>query len=120
MFLSSDVDPQTRQTNKMITPQAAIEAASAVGGVLAIVGVLLNNGRYRVCFMVWIVSNTIAAGAHLSTSPPMWSMAGKDLVFLGLAVAGWIQWGRPRPTANSQQPTANIQLDDHGGEREGR
>ena len=69
-----------------------IELISLVAGILAIVGVVFNNHRMRVCFVVWLVSNAMSAGIHLNAH--LWSMAGRDCVFLILAVQGWWIWGR--------------------------
>ena len=68
-----------------------VEWFGAAAGVLAIVGVLLNNHRLTECFYFWIVSNAICTGIHVRAK--LWSMAVKDLIFLVLAVDGLIRWG---------------------------
>lgn len=67
-----------------------IEIIGTVAGVLAVVGVILNNRKYRWCFLLWIVSNTLSALIHLSQGP--WALAVRDLVFLYFAVEGWFLW----------------------------
>jgi len=71
-----------------------IELISAITGILAVAGVILNNYRLRVCFLIWFVSNAASAGIHLYSG--LWSMAGRDIIFLCLAVHGWIIWSRKR------------------------
>ena len=68
------------------------ETLSAIAGILAIVGVVLNNRRLRACFVIWILSNLMSAGLHVDAG--LWSLAVRDLVFLCLAVEGWVKWGR--------------------------
>lgn len=69
-----------------------LELIGAAAGILAILGVWLNNHRRRACFLVWLVSNAGSLGLHLNAG--LWSLAGRDAVFLVLAVHGWICWGR--------------------------
>lgn len=58
---------------------------------LAVVGVLLNNAKIRWCFPVWFASNILCLVYHLRAG--LWGMAARDVIFMGLAVAGWFQWG---------------------------
>jgi len=69
-----------------------IELISAITGIFAVAGVILNNYRMRACFIIWFVSNAASAGIHLYSG--LWSMAVRDLIFLGLAVHGWTCWSR--------------------------
>ena len=71
-----------------------IEIAGGIVTVLAVAGVLFNNARRRECFGLWIVSNCLSAVIHLAASPPMWSLATRDMIFFVLAVVGFFQWGR--------------------------
>jgi nicotinamide riboside transporter PnuC len=68
------------------------ETVSAIAGILAITGVVLNNRRLRACFVIWILSNLMSAEIHLAAG--LWSLAARDLVFLCLAVEGWVKWGK--------------------------
>ncbi len=69
-----------------------IEIIGTIATILAIAGVLLNNRRFRVCFLVWLVSNAISLVIHAHLS--VWSLMVRDAIFLVLAVEGWIKWGR--------------------------
>lgn len=59
---------------------------------LAVCGVVLNNYKMRACFVLWLASNAMSAGLHVHAD--LWSLAGRDAVFLALAVHGWLAWGR--------------------------
>jgi len=63
-------------------------------GIIAIIGVVLNNYERRVCFLLWLVSNTASAVIHAHTQT--WSLFWRDVVFLGLALHGWWAWGRKK------------------------
>jgi nicotinamide riboside transporter PnuC len=69
-----------------------IETISIIATAIAIAGVVLNNHRMRACFVVWMFSNAITLGIHLSAG--LYGLAGRDLAFLALAVHGWVKWGR--------------------------
>lgn len=69
-----------------------LEILGTIGTVIAIAGVILNNYRMRACFIVWLVSNSMALAVHLIVGP--WSFVARDLIFIGLAVHGWIVWKR--------------------------
>ena len=71
------------------------ELIGTIATVLAIAGVLLNNHRLRVCFLVWMVSNALTLGLHLHAG--LYSLAVRDAAFLLLAVHGWVKWGRKKP-----------------------
>ena len=58
--------------------------------VLAIVGVVFNNQQMLVCFPIWIVSNVLSALLHYRVG--YWWMLTRDVVFVALAVWGWISW----------------------------
>ena len=64
----------------------------------AIIGVVACNYRLRWCFIVWLVTNAVSAGLHargyLMGDGAMLSLACRDLVFMALAVHGWVKWGR--------------------------
>ena len=67
-----------------------IEIAGALSGLAAIGGVVLNNYKIRACFLVWMMTNAISACIHASAGP--YTLMGRDLVFLALAVHGWRRW----------------------------
>jgi nicotinamide riboside transporter PnuC len=68
------------------------EIIGTVAGIVAIAGVICNNGRLRVCFVLWMISNAISAGLHASAG--IWSLAARDMVFFVLAIDGWRRWSR--------------------------
>ena len=69
-----------------------IETIGTIATVLAIAGVLANNRRLRWCFIVWFVSNSITLIIHVHVG--VWSLVVRDVIFLILAIEGWIRWGR--------------------------
>jgi hypothetical protein len=69
-----------------------IEIIGSISSVMAIAGVVLNNRMRIECFYLWWVSNAIFAGIHLHAG--IWSLAARDVVFLVLAVHGFICWRR--------------------------
>lgn len=69
-----------------------VELIGAASAVLAIAGVVLNNYRLRTCFVLWWFSNAASGGLHVWAG--LWSLAGRDAVFLILAVQGFVLWGR--------------------------
>jgi len=74
--------------------ETAIEITGIVSSVIAVGGVLLNNYRLRVCFIAWIVSNSMTLAVHVAVG--VWSLAARDAVFLVLAIHGWFAWGRSK------------------------
>lgn len=66
------------------------EIIGGIATVIAIVGVILNNHRLAACFYVWLVSNAISAGLHLNAG--MYALAGRDVIFFGLAIHGLTVW----------------------------
>ena len=67
-----------------------MELFAGFGSVLAIIGVIANNHRLRWCFLLWMVSNSVALVVHAIGGPVAY--AGRDLIFLCLAVHGWFKW----------------------------
>lgn len=67
-----------------------LEILGTIGTVIAIAGVVLNNFKSRWCFVVWLVSNSLALVVHLMVGP--WSFVARDLIFIALAVHGWFVW----------------------------
>ena len=63
-----------------------------VAVVLAVAGVVFNNYKVRWCFVIWLVSNAITLYYHVDNE--LGWLAARDVVFCGLAVHGWIVWGR--------------------------
>ena len=77
-----------------------IEVVGWIATVGAIGGVVLNNYRRRVCFLVWLCTNGISCTLHVrgyaGGDGAMLALAVRDGVFLMLAVHGWRAWGRRR------------------------
>ena len=69
-----------------------IELIGTIATILAITGVVLNNRRLRVCFLLWLCSNSLTLAIHAQTG--IWSLVARDAIFLILAVEGWVRWGR--------------------------
>lgn len=58
--------------------------------VIAVGGVVLNNRKVAACFWLWMVSNAISAGVHISLG--CWSLAARDAIFFVLAIEGIWLW----------------------------
>jgi len=69
-----------------------IEIISILATVIAIAGVILNNHRRRECFLLWLGSNSLTLAVHLAVG--LYAMSVRDMIFIALAVHGWIMWGR--------------------------
>ena len=69
-----------------------IELIGTIATILAVTGVILNNRKLRVCFIIWFISNTLTLAIHAQTG--IWSLLVRDAIFLILAVEGWVRWGR--------------------------
>lgn len=61
-----------------------------IGTILAVVGVLANNRRFRWCFLLWMVSSLIFLAIDLHTG--VISFVLRDAIFFLLAVEGWRKW----------------------------
>lgn len=59
---------------------------------VAVTGVILNNHRLRLCFVLWIFSNAATSLYHLEAG--QWGLLARDLIFLILALHGWYKWGK--------------------------
>jgi len=73
-------------TNKII------EIAGIIATIFAVIGVITNNRRLRVCFLLWLVSNGLTGAIHIYAG--IWSLVVRDAIFFVLAIEGWIKWGR--------------------------
>jgi len=69
-----------------------IEIIGMLATILAVVGVLTNNRRIRVCFLLWMVSNALTGAIHAYAG--IWSLLIRDVIFFVLAIEGWFKWGR--------------------------
>lgn len=71
-----------------------VELVGLAAAITAVTGVVLNNRMNILCFYFWLVSNFLSAGLHAAAG--MWSLCGRDIVFLLLAVEGLIRWTEAR------------------------
>jgi len=69
-----------------------IQIIGMLATILAVVGVLTNNRRIRVCFLLWMVSNALTGAIHAYAG--IWSLLIRDVIFFVLAIEGWFKWGR--------------------------
>lgn len=58
--------------------------------IISVIGVILNNRKMIACFYLWILSNSISMGLHVSCH--FWSLATRDALFTLLAIEGILQW----------------------------
>jgi len=74
-----------------------LELIGIVTTILAVIGVLLNNRKLRICFIFWFFSNFLSGLIHCQAvhyQEAMWTLALRDLVFFVLAIDGWFRWGK--------------------------
>ena len=69
-----------------------IEIVGTIALVLGVLGALLINRKFKICFAVWAISNIISACIHGWLG--VWSLVLKDIIYLALCIEGWIRWGR--------------------------
>ena len=67
-----------------------IEIISTLSTILAVIGVLLNNRLNHYCFYIWLISNSLCAFVHIDAR--LWSLAVRDVIFIGLAYEGLYRW----------------------------
>ena len=60
--------------------------------ILGVLGCLLNNRKLRICFVVWLISNTLNGIVHFRVD--VWSLVIRDIVFSILVIDGWFRWGK--------------------------
>ena len=68
------------------------ESGQYLATALVIIGVLFNNAQVIWCFPLWIISNAICFYYHKKSN--LRGLMLRDLIFIVLAIAGWIQWSR--------------------------
>lgn len=68
------------------------EIIGIIATILAVIGVITNNRRLRLCFLFFFVSNTLAGGIHVHAG--IWSFVVRDAIFIVLAIEGWFKWGK--------------------------
>jgi len=66
------------------------EILGIVVTVLAVIGVVLNNRKMSICFIFWLVSNSLSSLIHLNCG--VYSLALRDIIFFVLAIEGLLKW----------------------------
>ena len=69
-----------------------LQVLGGAAGVLAVLGVFLNNHKLRSCFILFMISNAICGVVHTSTG--LWTLVARDVAFFVLGIDGWYRWGR--------------------------
>jgi nicotinamide riboside transporter PnuC len=67
-----------------------LELIGTVATIVAVTGVVLNNRHRKECFYLFLVSNSLSLGLHVSVG--LWSLAGRDALFAVLSVEGLLLW----------------------------
>lgn len=84
----------------MLEPDGKSEIMQLIGivaAISAVVGVLANNRKLRVCFLVFMLSNILAGYVHACAiyyQPDIWPLLARDVIFFLLAIEGWVRWGK--------------------------
>ena len=71
-----------------------IELIGWAAAMLAILGVVANNRKESICFKIFIISNLLSAIVHFHLHCR--SLFLRDIIFVILAVEGFILWKRKR------------------------
>ena len=66
--------------------------------ILSIVGVVLNIKKKKICFLIWIVTNT--SWMIIDYLEGLYSQSALFLVYLILAFYGLIEWNRKKEKEN--------------------
>ena len=68
------------------------ESLGLITTIIAVYGAHLNNKTNKVCFLLWMVSNILSGGLHIYMNG--YGLLLRDVVFFGLAIAGYRRWSR--------------------------
>jgi len=60
--------------------------------IFAIVGTFLNAKRIRFGFVIWMITNAVFVGYNLYLGS--YQQSALFTVYFGLALFGWINWGK--------------------------
>jgi hypothetical protein len=60
--------------------------------VIAVAGVMLNNNHNKLCFKLWLISNSLSAGMHIYLL--CYSLFFRDVIFIYLAWQGLKKWSK--------------------------
>lgn len=67
------------------------EIIGIIATIFAVIGVITNNRRLRICFLLWLLSNALSGIIHVHAG--IWSLLIRDIIFFVLAIEGWFKWG---------------------------
>jgi len=67
-------------------------AIQLFGVTLSLAGIFLNIFKNRLCWIFYFVANLFWMGFYIYTK--FWPVAVLMLVYTGLAVWGWLRWGK--------------------------
>ena len=82
------------------------ELIGVISTILGIAGVVLNNRRLRLCFLIWMASNALSLTIHAQAG--IWSLVTRDGIFLILSLEGWFKWGKKDSREEAQKAQKNI------------
>ena len=82
------------------------EIIGIIATTFAVVGVITNNRRLRLCFILWLVSNSLTGYIHVQVGP--WSLVARDVIFSVLAIEGWFKWGRRAKKFSEEEMAAAV------------
>lgn len=69
-----------------------VEIIGTFALILAVLGAIFNARKFRVGFIIWMVSNILCAIIHTSTG--VLTLLLKDFIFFVLCIDGYFRWGR--------------------------
>lgn len=58
--------------------------------LLSVTGVILNAKKKRICFIIWLITNT--SWAIVDFSHGLWEQGALFVVYVALAIYGWFNW----------------------------
>ncbi|NGX28480.1 MAG: hypothetical protein K940chlam1_00661 [Candidatus Anoxychlamydiales bacterium] len=68
--------------------------------IVAIMGTILNAKQVRFGFIVWMITNAVFVVFNIYMK--IYPMAALFSVYFGLALYGWISWGKKSSKAETQ------------------
>lgn len=71
--------------------------------IIAIIGTFLNAKRVRFGFIIWMITNAVFVGYNIYLNS--YPQAALFTVYFGLAMFGWITWGKQEKTSKKAGET---------------
>lgn len=59
---------------------------------LALLGMVFNNHKKRVCFVIWFAGSILGIILYIDTE--LWGLVVRDIIYLVLFIHGYLLWGR--------------------------